>query len=130
MCDFCTYLEGFDMLYLLVLIIFFNSISYSKETDTANGFSKVLVYSYSENKKDDVITRKFFYQFKVYKSDSLILHCGEFFDRPAEIALPFGKYRFSFWSRTVWNDFEIEVNSDNCVIRYDQLINSSKKKNN
>ncbi len=116
------------MLLLLVLFLFFNTFSYSKETDTASRFAKVLVYSYSENEKDDVITRKLYHQFKVYKSDSLILHCGEFFDRPAEIALPFGKYRFSFWNQIGWNDFEIEVNSDNSIVRYDQLINSSKNK--
>ncbi|MFN3781693.1 MAG: hypothetical protein ACK4SO_05925 [Candidatus Kapaibacteriota bacterium] len=116
------------MFFLLVLILLINSFSYSKETDTASGFAKVLVYSYFENKKDDVITRKFFHQFKVYKSDSLILHCGEFFDRPAEIALPFGKYRFSFWNKIQWNDFEIEINSNNSIVKYDQLINSIKKK--
>ncbi len=117
------------MLWLSIITFFIlSSVSFTKEPDTALTISKITVYSFSEIRNDDIVERKVYLQFKVYKSDSLILSVGEFYDKPAEISLPLGKYRFSFFTDKGWKDFEIEIISENSVFYFSKLVPNSRIK--
>lgn len=114
--------------YLLALFLFFN-VSYTKEPDTAFSISKVTVFSYAEIQNDDITPRKVYQKFKVFQGDSLILSVGEFYDKPAEILLVPGKYKFSFYTPKGWKEFEIYVARESCVISLEKLCKEHSENN-
>ncbi|MGC8749114.1 MAG: hypothetical protein ACP5RR_09615 [Candidatus Kapaibacteriota bacterium] len=118
------------MVYLFIILFFLTkNFSLSEVTDSSAPIAKVLVYSFREERPDDIISRKVYHQFKIYKNDTLLFSVGEMYDRPAEITIPFGKYKFKFYDSKEWKEAEIIIDTPNSVLDVQKLfkVNSKQK---
>ncbi|MCX7909023.1 MAG: hypothetical protein N2560_05840 [Ignavibacteria bacterium] len=113
--------------FLFIIFFLINTIFIFAE-DTSKSLTKVLVYSFSEVRNDDILQRTVYLEFKVFKQDTLIISVGELFDKPAEISLPKGKYKFSFNTSKGWIDCNVVVDNSNSIIRAEEIIPERKDK--
>lgn len=104
------------------MLFLLNNSTYSEVLDTSKPKSSVRVYSFHQLRQDDILTRKVFLQFQIYLGDSLILSVGELFDKPAELSLPFGTYRFKFFDSKEWRDAKITINSSIAEVNVENLF--------
>ncbi|QLH53893.1 MAG: hypothetical protein CH6_2323 [Candidatus Kapaibacterium sp.] len=116
-------------MYFIILFFVFllTNLSFCDVNDTSSGIATVQVYSFCENKQDDILTRKLYFKFKVYKNDSLLVEIGEFYDKPAILSLPFGKYKFRFFDSKQWKEAEVLILSSFSVINAEELFPTKKK---